>query len=387
MAHKAVAPLLVLCLLASATVSHGARPIASTENSAETFPSASLPSSEEGKEWSRENEETTSDDSVVSVSLPGSDNVIAAVTNPHRHVAAKTTSSFSVSLPGSDNEIVAFGVPTTAANSVVVVDASDAVAVEGGVTKEENDSTVHVSLPGSDNEIWAAHVPHRTSDVVVATDAEAVMEEEGATEEGEATPSGKSHPWKFFPAATATAAAASAHPASDDTDSTFHVSLPGSDNEIWAAHVPHRESNVVLVTDESDRDATTTAISTSATNAATTSHDDNTASVSLPGSDNIIEAFHIRGNKKKTTSFQVSLPGSDNVMTAYGVPERKGMIVVATEDAEVAGTTVAERTTVGNIAEANTNADDVFTVSLPGSDNVIAALHLPEKRKFVVAEA
>ncbi|GJP34939.1 hypothetical protein CLOM_g19416 [Closterium sp. NIES-68] len=285
-------------------------------------------------------------DSVTSVSLPGSDNVIAAVRKPQRHVAAtEPTSSFSVSLPGSDNEIVAFGVPARPVSSVVVVDASDEEAAEG-----------------------------------------------------EATPSRKSHSWKLFHSAAVTAAssassASSVHPASDDTDSTFHVSLPGSDNEIWAAHVPHRESNVVVVTDESDRDATTTAIATITTAATTstaatsTTPDDDTASVSLPGSDNVIEAFHIRGNKKKTTSFQVSLPGSDNVITAYGVPERKGMTVVATEGAEIAETAVAELAAVSEIAGAQATTEDVFTVSLPGSDNMIAALHVPHKRKFVVAQA
>ncbi|CAI5527443.1 unnamed protein product [Closterium sp. Naga37s-1] len=261
-----------------------------------------------------ENEEA----SLTSVSLPGSDNVIAAIHKPRSHVASKPRSSFSVSLPGSDNEIVAFGVPATLATRSTVVVANDAGVADEKVTKDEEDST-------------------------------------------------------------------------------FHVSLPGSDNEIWARNVPHRKSNVVAITDESDRDSTTTTATATATtataslspkSASASSADDNTASVSLPGSDNVIQAFNIRGNKKKVTSFQMSIPGSDNVITAYGVPERKGLIVVATEAQEVAKPAFAETTTtVDEVAEANATTDDVFTVSLPGSDNVIAALHVPHKRKFVVAQA
>ncbi|CAI5466053.1 unnamed protein product [Closterium sp. Yama58-4] len=273
------------------------------------------------------NEETD----LTSVSLPGSDNVIAAIHKPRSHVASKPRSSFGVSLPGSDNEIVAFGVPATLATRSVVV-ATDVDALQAEATKEES--------------------------VVVANDGKVTKAED---------------------------------------DSTFHVSLPGSDNEIWARNVPHRKSNVVAITDESDRDATTTTATATATtataslspkSASASSADDNTASVSLPGSDNVIQAFNIRGNKKKTTSFQVSLPGSDNVITAYGVPKRKGLTVVATEGAEVAEPAVAETTTaVNKVAEANATTDDVFTVSLPGSDNVIAALHVPHKRKFVVGQA
>ncbi|CAI5948416.1 unnamed protein product [Closterium sp. NIES-65] len=260
-----------------------------------------------------ENEEA----SLTSVSLPGSDNVIAAIHKPRSHVASKPRSSFSVSLPGSDNEIVAFGVPATLATRSVVVVANDAEVADEKVTKDEENST-------------------------------------------------------------------------------FHVSLPGSDNEIWARNVPHRKSNVVAITDDSDRDSTTTATATATTASATLSRksdsissaDDNTASVSLPGSDNVIQAFNIRGNKKKVTSFQMSLPGSDNVITAYGVPERKGLTVVATETPEVAKPAATETTaTVNEVAEVNATTDDVFTVSLPGSDNVIAALHVPHKRKFVVAQA
>ncbi|CAI5478519.1 unnamed protein product [Closterium sp. Yama58-4] len=261
-----------------------------------------------------ENEEA----GLTSVSLPGSDNVIAAIRKPRSHVASKPRSSFSVSLPGSDNEIVAFGVPATPATRSTVVVANDVEIADEKVTKDEEDST-------------------------------------------------------------------------------FHVSLPGSDNEIWARNVPHRKSNVVAITDESDRDSTTTTATATATtataslsskSASASSSDDNTASVSLPGSDNVIQAFNIRGNKKKTTSFQMSLPGSDNVITAYGVPERKGLTVVATEGAEVAEPAVAEtKTAVNEVAETNATTDDVFTVSLPGSDNVIAALHVPHKRKFVAGQA
>ncbi|CAI7803873.1 unnamed protein product [Closterium sp. NIES-53] len=274
-----------------------------------------------------ENEEA----SLTSVSLPGSDNVIAAIHKPRSHVASKPRSSFSVSLPGSDNEIVAFGVPATLATRSVVV-ATDVDALQAEATKEES--------------------------VVVANDEKVTKAED---------------------------------------DSTFHVSLPGSDNEIWARNVPHRKSNVVAITDESDRDSTTTTATATATtataslspkSASASSADDNTASVSLPGSDNVIQAFNIRGNKKKVTSFQMSLPGSDNVITAYGVPERKGLTVVVTEAPEVAKPAAKETTaTVNEVAEVNATTDDVFTVSLPGSDNVIAALHVPHKRKFVVAQA
>ncbi|CAI5486982.1 unnamed protein product [Closterium sp. Naga37s-1] len=223
--------------------------------------------------------EANEEASLTSVSLPGSDNVIAAIRNFRRHVASKPRSSFSVSLPGSDNEIVAFGVPATLATRSVVV-ATDVDALQAEATKEES--------------------------VVVANDEKVTKAED---------------------------------------DSTFHVSLPGSDNEIWARHVPHRKGNVVAITDELDRDSTTTTATATATtataslspkSASASSADDNTASVSLPGSDNVIQAFSIRGNKKKVTSFQMSLPGSDNVITAYGVPERKGLTVVATEAPEVA---------------------------------------------------
>ncbi|GJP34880.1 hypothetical protein CLOM_g19362 [Closterium sp. NIES-68] len=139
--------------------------------------------------------------------------------------------------------------------------------------------------------------------------------------------------------------AAAATTTAEDATATAFVSLPGSDNVIAAFGVPRRKGSMVAVIDD-PTDNTASAASSSivvddptdnTASAATIVVDDptdNTVSAAT-SADTIVDdpsentASAVTSEEATTTAF-VSLPGSDNLIAAYGVPGRvEGMLVVA----------------------------------------------------------
>ncbi|CAI5491496.1 unnamed protein product [Closterium sp. Naga37s-1] len=161
-----------------------------------------------------------------------------------------------------------------------------------------------------------------------------------------------------------------------DSDSvgflTASVSLPGSDNVIAALALPRRKGSLVSViddpTDTSASDAAAVADLSAATAVTFDGPTDNTASVGASSSAAVIVEDLSDNTASVATTVIIDDP-TDN--TASAVASSATVVNNPTDNTASAGTGDAAR------EETTTTAH----VSLPGSDNKIYAYHVPARRE------